>query len=214
MGVHVAKGDNSPLGRDSARRPQGGPCPRGDIHERKQRAAALACRRHQPHPLRRLHRRATAPARAGALLLPRPLVLRRPGGRGAESGRLQAHRGGRALGHPQPRGRWRAALRRERVRAPWHAVLPQAAWQRHEGIRLPLPPVELHAERRSARRAAAARRAAGRPGQRRHAGRLQSQGTRPDQVEGRHARRRGVCVVRPRRRTAGGLPGPDHHRIL
>jgi salicylate 5-hydroxylase large subunit len=42
----------------------------------------------------------------------------------------------------------------------------------------------------------------------RHAGRLQSQGTRPDQAEGRHARRRGVRVVRPRRRAAGGLPRP------
>ena len=87
-------------------------------------------------------------------------------------------------------------------------LLPRAPRQ-PQGLHLPVPPVELHAQGRPAGRAVPPRRQAGRQGQRRHAGRLQAGRPRPDQAEGRDARRRRVRVVRPRRRVARGLPRPD-----
>ena len=140
-------------------------------------------------------------------------MLRGSGSRSAEPRRLQAHRGRRTFGDPRARCRRRAERRRERLRPSRHAVLPRTSRQ-PQGVRLPVPPVELHAQGRPAGRAVPARRQAGRPGPRRHAGRLQDHRPRPEQAEGGHARGRRVRVVRPGRRVPGGLPRPHHPRLL
>ena len=167
----------------------------------------------EPDPVRDLHQRRLAPGRARALLLQEPLVLRRPRGRDPESGRLQAHRDRRALGDPGARPGRRDQRRRERLRPPRHELLPRAARQQ-EGLHLPVPPVELLAQGRPAGRAVPARREAGRQGPGRHAGRLQAGRARPDQAQGRGARRRRLRLVRPRRRVARGIPRPDHPALL
>ena len=176
-------------------------------------ADPLGDRRHQPHPLQGLYRRGDPQEGAGSILLPQPLVLRRPRGRDPEPRRLQAHHHWRALGgHGARQGRLHPC-HRERLRAPRHAVLPRAQRQPAE-LHLPLPPMELHAVRRPAGRALPARRQAGRQGQRRHPGRLQDHRPRAHEAEGGRAWRRRVRVLRPRGRVAGRLSRPGDPGLL
>ena len=74
--------------------------------------------------------------------------------------------------------------------------------------------MELPAQWRLAGRAVSARRAPGRQGQRRHAGRLRHRRAWPDEVEGRVPRRRGVRLVRSRDRAARRLHGPGGSAVL
>ena len=177
------------------------------------RPARLGERGHQPHPVHELHQRGAAPPRARALLLPPALVLRRPRGRDPEPGRLPPERRRRALGDPGARPRRRRQRRRERLRPPRHELLPRARRQPAR-LHLPVPPVELLAQGRPAGRAVSSRRAPGRKDQRRHAGRLQARGERPQQAQGRDARRRRLRLVRPGRRAARGLPRPGGAALL
>ena len=58
------------------------------------------------------------------------------------------------------------------------------------------------------RAAVQGRRQAGRRGPRRHAGRLRHGGPRPHEAQGGEPRRRGLRLLRPRRRAARGVPRP------
>ncbi len=216
-GIHAAPSRRTPAPPRLPHRPPGrrsrhgrppGPCRhRGTIRKRAGRAP-LGGRRNQPHSVRRVHRPGPARPRARALLLPRALVLRRPRGRDPGARRLQAHRGGRALGADDPRrGRWHQRGG-ERLRPPRHAVLPRAPGQPpRAGV--PLSPVDLRPGRRAARRAHAPWREARGPRGRRHAAGLRPGAARPHPAEGGQPRRRGVRELRPGR---GALRGVPRHR--